>query len=129
MKNNPLLFAAGSLLALLGVAFGALGAHALKPYLNSEMLVVYQTGVQYHLIHALGIVAIAAYAQQQPALPAFIRAGWLMALGIVLFSGSLYLLAFTGIRSLGAVTPLGGLCFIAAWGWVAVTALRAAREP
>ncbi|HEX9390634.1 MAG TPA: DUF423 domain-containing protein [Usitatibacteraceae bacterium] len=105
----------GAALALLGVLLGAFGAHALKNSLGAEMLAIYQTGVQYQLVHALGIVLVAILAGAQPAWKHLMLAGWLMAAGVLLFSGSLYLLAITGVRILGAITPLGGICFIAAW--------------
>ena len=112
---------AGALAAAAGVTLGAFGAHALKARLSPAMLDVWQTAVQYHLVHALAMVAIALAAR-----PAFTPAGWLLGAGILLFSGSLYLLAFTGARWLGAVTPLGGLAFILGWLWLAWAASRAA---
>ena len=105
----------GALAAALGVALGAFGAHALKARLSAEMLAVWQTGVQYHLWHALGLVATGLLAQHLPASIPVRLAGWLMLAGIVLFSGSLYVLALSGTRWLGAVTPFGGACFILAW--------------
>lgn len=114
----------GAALAALGVLLGAFGAHALKNSLGAEMLAIYQTGVQYHLIHALGIVLIAILASTQPAWKRLILAGWLMSIGVLLFSGSLYLLAATGVRALGAITPLGGLCFIVAWGLLVFAPVR-----
>ena len=106
----------GAVLAMLGVLIGAFGAHALKNSLPTDMVAVYQTGVQYHLIHALGIVLIAVLAITQPSWKRLMLAGWLMVIGVLLFSGSLYLLALSGVRLFGAITPLGGMCFIAAWG-------------
>ncbi len=114
----------GAAFALLGVLLGAFGAHALKNILSAEMLATYQTGVQYQLIHALGIELIAILAGAQPQWKRLMQAGWLMALGVLLFSGSLYLLAATGMRALGAITPLGGLCFIAAWGLLIFAPVR-----
>ena len=114
----------GAALAALGVLLGAFGAHTLKNSLGAEMLAIYQTGVQYHLIHALGIVLIAFLASTQPAWKRLIMAGWLMSIGVLLFSGSLYLLAATGVRALGAITPLGGLCFIVAWGLLVFAPVR-----
>ncbi|MCB9663157.1 MAG: DUF423 domain-containing protein [Alphaproteobacteria bacterium] len=94
----------------LGVALGAFGAHGLKGVVTDpHLLEVWDTGARYHLIHALALLAVAAH----PARPAW--AGGLFLAGIVLFSGSLYLMTLTGFRWLGAVTPLGGLCFIAGW--------------
>ena len=98
----------GALAAALGVALGAFGAHALKARLSADMLAVWQTAVQYHLWHALGLVAIGLLAQHLPASVPVRVAGWLMLAGIVLFSGSLYALALSGTRSLGAIAPFGG---------------------
>jgi len=104
----------GALTALAGVALGAFGAHAMRSRLSAEMLTVWETAVQYHLVHALGLVLIGLAALHIPG--AAIRwAGWLMLAGAVLFSGSLYLLAGTGTRWLGAVTPVGGVLLLAAW--------------
>lgn len=111
MRN---LLVTGALTAALGVALGAFGAHALKSRLDPQMLLVWQTAVQYHLVHALGIMAIAIAAVHWSH-AAMSWAGWTMLAGVLLFSGSLYLLAFTGVRWLGAITPLGGLAFIAGW--------------
>ena len=105
----------GCVNAALAVSLGAFGAHALKSRLSTEMLEIYQTAVQYHFYHALGLFAVAfmAYLLPDAGVPKW--AGWLMLGGIVLFSGSLYVLALTGTRWLGAITPLGGMAFIAAW--------------
>src|SRR4029434_1998483 len=105
----------GSLFGAAGVALGAFGAHALKARLGPEMLAVWQTAVQYHLWHALALVAIGVLAIYLPASAPLRCAGWLMAAGIVLLSGSLYMLALTGARWLGAITPFGGAAFIAGW--------------
>jgi uncharacterized membrane protein YgdD (TMEM256/DUF423 family) len=105
----------GALAAALGVALGAFGAHALKARLSVDMLAVWQTAVQYHLWHALGLVAVGLLAQHLPASVPVRVAGWLMLVGIVLFSGSLYALALSGTRWLGAITPFGGACFILGW--------------
>jgi uncharacterized membrane protein YgdD (TMEM256/DUF423 family) len=119
-----LFIAIGALAAAAGVALGAFGAHALKARLAPEMLAIYQTAVQYHLWHALGLIAIGAVAMHFPAASALKWAGWLMLAGILLFSGSLYLLAVSGVRWLGAITPFGGAAFIAAWLVFAWAALR-----
>jgi len=113
----------GALAAAIGVALGAFGAHALKSRLSADMLAVWQTAVQYHLWHALGLVAIGLLAQHLPASVPVRIAGWLMLAGIVLFSGSLYVLAVSGLRSLGALTPFGGACFIFAWLALALAVL------
>lgn len=110
----------------LGVALGAFGAHALKSRLSAEMLAVFETGVRYQMYHVFAIVAAAWAAARWPA-RVFAAAGWLFVAGIVIFSGSLYLLAFTGVRTLGAITPLGGLAFLAGWlclAWGAGTKMR-----
>lgn len=102
----------------LAVACGAFGAHLLKTRLTPELLGVWQTGVLYHLIHALAMVALALYGRQSGRNINW-GATWFL-VGTVLFSGSLYALALTGIRPLGAITPLGGICFLLGWGWVAL---------
>ncbi len=101
----------GALLAAAGVAAGAFAAHGLRGRLSAEMLAVFETGVRYHLIHALGLLAVGWADTQWPS-GAVTAAGWLLVAGIVLFSGSLYLLALGSPRALGIVTPVGGLAFI-----------------
>jgi len=105
----------GAALTFLGVALGAFGAHALKTRLAPEMLQAWATGVLYHLIHALALFALGLYMKTSGADVKI--TGWLFFAGILLFSGSLYALALTGIKPLGAITPLGGLCFLAGWAW------------
>lgn len=118
------LVAAGAILGFLAVGLGAFGAHALRDHLAVDRMAIYQTGVQYHLAHALAILLVAQMADRLNA-----RAvGWLWVAGIVIFSGSLYALAITGIRVLGAITPLGGVCFLAGWALLAVRALRIPSE-
>ena len=115
--------ALGSLLAGIGVAAGALGAHALRARLSPGDLATFETGVRYQMYHALALLAVAWVAQQWPgALPR--AAGWLFVAGILIFSGSLYVLVLSSQRWLGAVTPLGGLSFLAGWGCLLVAALR-----
>lgn len=105
------------LLGLLGVATGAFGAHLLKSRLAPDLLAIWQTAVLYHLLHAAALLALALYGK---AAGADVRVGAIaFTAGIVVFSGSLYALALTGVRVLGAVTPLGGLAFLAGWAWVA----------
>jgi uncharacterized membrane protein YgdD (TMEM256/DUF423 family) len=104
----------GGLAGALGVMTGAFGAHALRTRLTPEMRAVYETGVQYHLIHAVAILAAAWAAARWPGSSASI-AGWCFLVGIALFSGSLYGLSLSGLRLLGAITPLGGAAFIAGW--------------
>ena len=101
--------------AALAVLLGAFGAHGLKAKITPEMLAVYQTAVQYHMWHAVGLAIVALALLRWPRLILLRWSGWLMILGIVLFSGSLYALALSHIKMFGAVTPLGGLAFIAAW--------------
>lgn len=108
----------GSISAFIGVAAGAFGAHALKARIDPAMLLVYETGVRYQLIHAIALLAVGLAAARLPAGRWSIPVGLFVA-GTVLFSGSLYALALSGMRWLGAVTPLGGFCFLL--GWLAVT--------
>jgi uncharacterized membrane protein YgdD (TMEM256/DUF423 family) len=116
--------ALGSLSAFLAVALGAFGAHALKNRLAPDMLDVYQTGVHYHLIHALGVLLVAALADKLGGTPLVAASGWALFIGIVLFSGSLYALALSGIKPLGAITPFGGIAFLTGWVCLALAALR-----
>ena len=120
-----LFVALGSANAALAVILGAFGAHALKARLSSQMMDVYHTAVQYHFYHALGMLLVGVLAMQIQNGAGLRAAGFLMLAGIVLFSGSLYLLALSGVTWLGAITPLGGLAFIAAWIVLAISALRA----
>lgn len=120
---DRLFFTLGALLAGLGVAAGAFGAHGLRDRLSAEMLTIFETGVRYHLIHALALLATAwAATRWESGLIA--GAGWLFVVGIVVFSGSLYLLSLTEMRWLGAITPIGGVAFIVGWGLLAWAALR-----
>ena len=105
----------GGINAALVVIFGAFGAHGLKARLSAEMLAVYQTGVLYHLFHALGLMIVGVVATQIVDSISLKWAAWLMLVGIILFSGSLYLVSVVGLRWMGMVTPFGGLAFIAAW--------------
>jgi len=115
----------GSINAALVVLLGAFGAHGLKERLTAEMLAVYQTGVHYHLFHALGLLAVGLVATQIPASAYLKWSGWLMLAGIVLFSGSLYVLSVSGLRWLGMVTPFGGLAFILSWTLFVIAVLKA----
>jgi uncharacterized membrane protein YgdD (TMEM256/DUF423 family) len=105
----------GSLSALLGVGLGAFGAHGLKARVTPEMLAVWQTGVLYHLVHALGLLLIGVLCHLMPEAATARNAGWAILLGSVLFSGSLYLLVLTGIKPLGMITPFGGIAFLLGW--------------
>ena len=122
--STKLFLSAGGLAALAAVALGAFGAHALKTRLSAEMLAVWHTGVEYHAYHALGLLAVGLVAAQLPESLLLKWSGWLMLAGIVLFSGSLYALALSGERWLGAITPIGGTAFLAAWGLFVLAALR-----
>ena len=115
--------ALGALFAALAVAAGAFGAHGLRARLSPDMLAVFETGARYQMYHALGLIAVAWAAARWPQ-TSFALAGWCMVAGIVVFSGSLYLLSLTGQRWLGAITPLGGLAFMAGWVALALAAWR-----
>ena len=112
----------GSLSAFFGVALGAFGAHGLKTRVTPEMLAVWQTGVLYHLVHALGLLLIGVLVQLMPEASMVRNAGWAILLGTLLFSGSLYLLVLTGIKPLGMITPFGGIAFLAGWLMLAAAA-------
>ncbi len=105
---------AGSVFLALAVITGAFGAHALKAKLADDMMQVYKTGVEYHFYHALGLLLVGILSVQFPSV-LISWSGICLAMGIILFSGSLYVIALTGIRCLGAITPLGGISFIAGW--------------
>lgn len=113
----------GALLLLLGVAIGAFGAHALEKVLGVHAS-TYETGVHYHMIHAIGIILIALAAGEWGESAKLKWAARLMVIGIVLFSGSLYVLSITGIKILGAITPFGGVAFIAGWLLLALEAFN-----
>ncbi len=116
-------FGLGAVFAFLGVALGAFGSHGLRGTLPPSGMVTFETAVRYQLLHALGLLAVAWVSSRWPS-GAVHAAGWLMAAGIVLFSGSLYALALTGPRWVGVVTPVGGVCLLTAWGLLAWAALR-----
>lgn len=111
---DRLFFAAGAISACLAVAAGAFGAHGLKSRLDAEMLSIFETGVRYQMYHAFGLIVVAWALTRWPGHLLW-TSGWLFIAGTVIFSGSLYLLSLTGQRWLGAITPLGGLAFIAGW--------------
>ena len=116
-------FALGSLSAGIAVAAGAFGAHALRARLSPADLATFETGARYQMYHALALLAVAWVAQQWPGtLPR--TAGWLFVAGTVIFSGSLYTLVLSGQRWLGAVTPIGGVAFLAGWACLLAAALR-----
>ena len=112
----------GAVAAFIGVGFGAFGAHGLRGRLSPEMLSVFETGVRYQMYHAFAILVTAlALARFDGALVR--AAGWCFTAGIVLFSGSLYAVALTDVRMLGAITPLGGLAFLAGWACLIIVAI------
>ncbi len=122
MKNLALL---GSVAMFIGVGLGAFGAHALKDRLaQTRMEEVYRTGVQYHLVHALALLLLAALYDKIKDKRRAEICGWLFAVGILFFSGSLYVLAVSGVKILGAVTPVGGLFFLSGWALLAFTMSR-----
>ena len=104
----------GAISAGLAVALGAFAAHGLRARLSAEALQTFETGARYHMYHALALLAVAWAVTRWPG-AATTAAGWLFIAGTLLFSGSLYLLAITGVRWLGAITPIGGLAFILGW--------------
>jgi uncharacterized membrane protein YgdD (TMEM256/DUF423 family) len=114
---NRTLVAAGAINAAIAVAAGAFAAHGLKARLETRLLDVFETGARYHMYHALAMVLCGLLAMTRP--------GWTFQAGIVLFSGSLYALALTDVKVLGAITPLGGLAFLGGWIWLAISAMRA----
>jgi uncharacterized membrane protein YgdD (TMEM256/DUF423 family) len=114
----------GAISALTGVGMGAFGAHGLKATLSPEMLTVYQTGVTYQMWHALGLISIGLISQQVPESKLLSWAGWLMFIGILLFSGSLFLLVLLNLKWLGMITPIGGISFITAWFLIAIFAAK-----
>ena len=116
----------GALNGLLAVALGAFGAHALRPRIASDLYTVFQTGVEYHSIHALALLALGILSLLHPS-RALHWAGWSMSTGILLFCGSLYLLSLTGDRSLGIVTPFGGGAFLLGWLCLSLAVWRLPR--
>ena len=114
----------GAVAGVVGVALGAFGAHGLRARLTPDMLAVFETGVRYHMYHALAILGVASVAERLQASRLVLASGWLFLVGIILFSGSLYLLAVTGVRVLGAITPFCGVAFLLGWGCLALAALR-----
>lgn len=119
MSTRSPLIALGALNAAIAIAAGAFGAHALRARLEPRALEVFETGARYHMYHALALVLCGVIATRGAT-----TAGWILQAGIVVFSGSLYALALTGVKGLGAITPLGGLAFLVGWLWLAWSALR-----
>ncbi len=118
-----LFFALGSSFALLAVVAGAFGAHALKQRISADMLTTFEIAVRYQMYHALGLIAV-AWTSSQWNSRLFLPAGWLFVIGVLIFSGSLYILSLTGMRWLGAITPIGGLALIAGWACLVWAAIR-----
>jgi uncharacterized membrane protein YgdD (TMEM256/DUF423 family) len=124
---NPtakLFLSLGAISGALAVMIGAFGAHGLKNKLTEEMLVIYKTGVEYHFYHTFALLAVGFIALnvQSKLLTA---SGWSLAAGILIFSGSLYALSISGMTKLGAITPIGGLCFIAGWALLVIAVIKA----
>ena len=115
----------GSISGALAVMIGAFGAHGLKDKLSEKMLANYMTGVEYHFYHTIALLIVGVIALHYPT-RSLAASGWAFTIGILIFSGSLYVLAMTGITKLGAITPIGGLAFIIGWVLLAVAVLKAA---
>lgn len=124
--------AVGAFLAAAAVGLGAFGAHALKSKLDQRAFEIFETAAHYHLLHAVGVLALAALAAggQSPAKRSsrLVAAGWLLVVGVIVFSGSLYVLAITGVRAFGAVTPIGGVALLAGWATAAWSLLAAGND-
>ena len=124
MSVERLFFGLGAASAFIAVALGAFAAHGLKARLGAELLATFEIGVRYQMFHALGLLAVAWACTRWPG-ALVLASGWLFVAGTVLFSGSLYALALTGVRGLGIVTPFGGLAFLAGWLCLALRVIRA----
>jgi uncharacterized membrane protein YgdD (TMEM256/DUF423 family) len=123
---NPtakLFLSLGSISGALAVMIGAFGAHGLKNKLCEDMLAVYKTGVEYHFYHTLALLAVGLFALHHKS-ALLTASGWSMVAGIIIFSGSLYALSISGVKVLGAITPIGGLCFIAGWVLLALAVIK-----
>ncbi|MDK2970603.1 MAG: hypothetical protein PWP23_358 [Candidatus Sumerlaeota bacterium] len=116
----------GAVSGFLAVALGAFGAHGLKRILDTDLLVIFETGVRYHFHHTLALLAVGLLAREGAG-RALCASGWAFVAGIVVFSGSLYALALTGERWLGAITPIGGVSFLVGWGALGVAAWQRTR--
>ncbi|WP_226000094.1 DUF423 domain-containing protein [Paenibacillus sp. BJ-4] len=114
----------GCIIMFLAVALGAFGAHALKKRLSADMMSIFQTGIQYQIAHGLGLLLLGAIAGNFVHSALIVTAGWVMLVGILLFSGSLYALSLSGVKKLGAITPFGGLAFLASWVLVIVAVMQ-----
>lgn len=122
----PFFIIAGAMNAAIAVMLGAFGAHALKEKLSEHYLAIWETAVQYQMFHALGLIAIGILMSSSliGPIPQLTWAGWLLLVGIIIFSGSLYILSLTGIGILGAITPIGGVAFIIGWIMLIIAALK-----
>ena len=119
--------ATAAIIMFIAVTAGAFGAHGLKAIISPEMLAIWQTAVTYQMVHGLALLAMGVWMQQQDMVSPSVllqRAAWAMLFGVLVFSGSLYLLALTGVRLLGAITPIGGLGFLLGWALLAWAAIR-----
>ena len=125
MRSNVII-SVGGFNAALSIALGAFAAHGLQQHLDAANLQTFKTAADFHLWHALGLILIGLIAEKQTS-TSYTSVAWLMLIGIMLFSGSLYVLAVSGIRWLGWITPFGGMAFIIAWTWLAWAALRHAK--
>ncbi len=125
---NTIFLLLGAISAMIGVGMGAFGAHGLKTMISPELLTVYQTGVTYQMWHALGLIGLALIPRQATNSKLLSWAGWLMFIGILLFSGSLYLLAILNLKWLGMITPIGGICFLTAWLLITIFAANNIRN-
>ena len=122
--NARLALALAAAFLFAAVGLGAFGAHAVRARLAPDLMAVYQTAVQFHFWHALGLLAVGILMAQKPGSVALAAAAWLLVVGLVLFCGSLYALTLTDVRGLGAVTPFGGVAFLTAWVALAWAAWR-----
>ena len=120
---DRIFFVTASIFGFLGVALGAFAAHGLKTYLDAGSLVTFETGVRYQMYHTFALLVVALAYVKWPG-KALIASGWLFITGIILFSGSLYVLSLSGMRSLGMITPFGGVAFLAGWLCLAWSVLK-----
>ncbi|MGO4547010.1 DUF423 domain-containing protein [Paenibacillus sp. 2TAB23] len=124
----PKYFAIGALNAAIAIALGAFGAHGLEQKLTEHYLEIFETGVRYHMYNALGLMLIALFAKQIAAGKLVLNGGRLILTGMIIFSGSLYILALTSFSKLGMVTPLGGVAILAGWTCVIIAAMKKTKE-
>lgn len=115
----------GAVMMFFAVGLGAFGAHGLKGKIADDLLAIYQTGVQYQMVHGIGLLLVGLWLNSRPAMSGWVvGAGWFLLIGILLFSGSLYAITFTGHRPLGMITPFGGFAFLIGWLLLAYAALK-----